>query len=122
MFLASNIRLVPFCCFLASFAIRERKNYTHLSARLWEINTELCGLLPDLVSRVSHLTAPWGECRESFSSLAPGGGKIRVPGREVVYSPEPLAEVYCVRLNFNTPQLVYCVVFTNSQRTKLYSF
>ena len=26
-----------------------------------------------------------------------------------VYSPEPRAEVYCVRLNFNISKLVYCV-------------
>ena len=27
-----------------------------------------------------------------------------------VYSPEPRAEVYCVRLNFNISKLVYCLV------------
>ena len=33
----------------------------------------------NLVSRVSHLTAPWGERGES----SPGGGKMRDPGNEV---------------------------------------
>jgi len=49
---------------------------------------------PNLVPSVSHLTAPWSERRETLaqaghvspriSSLAPGGGKMRDTGNEVV--------------------------------------
>ena len=35
----------------------------------------------------------------------PLGNKYRVCG---IYSPEPRAGVYCVRLNFNISKLVYC--------------
>ena len=32
----------------------------------------------------------------------------------MVYSPEPRAEVYCVRLDFNIPKLVYCLAIWDS--------
>ena len=48
---------------------------------------------PNLVAKVSHLTAPWSE---PLSSLAPGGGKMRDPGNEVGEFLGPFGEKYIV--------------------------